>query len=104
MTASIHTPVAGDATHHHLTVQVRYPAAPRPFIDSHVSPTETVGQLKARILDAFEVSETSGPDGQTLYILYHEDERLDDMARTLGQIAGHEHVLKLKLVQQLVQG
>ncbi len=104
MTASIHTPAAGDAAHRHLTVQVRYPAAPRPFVDSHASPTETVGQLKARVLDAFEVSETSGPDGQTLYILYHEDERLDDLARTLGQIAGREHVLKLKLVQQLVQG
>ncbi|MBI3894357.1 MAG: hypothetical protein HY313_00350 [Acidobacteria bacterium] len=87
-----------------INVQVRYPAAPRPFIDPKAQAAETLGQLKSRVLAAFEVAETQGPEQQVLFFFYHENERLDDLTRTLGQIAGEDRVLKLKLVQQIVQG
>lgn len=95
---------ANHAAPAHLEVSIRYPAATKPFVDPHASPSETVGALKVRVLAAFEVTETSGPDGQTLFFLYFGDERIDDPSRMLGQIAGDKHSLKLKLVQQLVQG
>lgn len=103
METNTHTP-AEHAAHDHIEVAVRYPAAPKPFIDPKASRAETLGHLKARVLSAFGLTEISGADGQTLYFLYHDNTRLDDVNQTLGQIAGHEHTLKLKLVQQLVQG
>lgn len=87
-----------------IEISVRFPAATKPFVDPQANPAETIGALKVRILAAFEVTETSGPDGQTLYFLYFGDNRIDDPSLTLGQIAGDKHALKLKLVQQLVQG
>lgn len=99
------SPAAGHAAHDRITLHVRFPAAPKPFIDPHADPSETIGHLKARILSAFELTETSDPNGQTLYILYTDnDVRLDNAALTLGEVAGNEHLLKLKLVQQLTQG
>lgn len=97
-------PSAAEHAAQHLTVQVRFPAAPRPFVDPHADPLETIAHLQARVLSAFGLTETSGPGGQPLYLLYFADARLDDPNRTLGQIAGHAHELKLKLVQQLIQG
>lgn len=104
MTNHVDETAAHHPAPHHIEISIRFPAAPKPFIDPHASPTETIGQLKVRVFSAFGVEETSGPDGQTLYFLYFGDDRLDDPSRTLGQIAGEKHKLKLKLVQQLVQG
>jgi hypothetical protein len=104
MTTQMHESVAEHAVPAHLEISIRFPAATKPFVDPHASRTETVGALKVRVLAAFAVSENSGPDGQTLYFLYYGDARLEDSSQTLGEIAGDKHALKLKLVQQLIQG
>lgn len=102
--ASEQTAAAPHAAPDLINVQVRYPAAPKPFVDPKAQPSETVGQLKARVLKAFEVAETQTPEQQVLYFIYLGDEKLDDLNRTLGDITGKDRVLKLKLVQQIIQG
>lgn len=87
-----------------LEVNVRYPAAAKPFVDPKANPQETLASLKARVLDAFHLKETQDQNQSILYFLYHEDVKLEDLSQTLGQIAGDKHALKFKLVQQIIQG
>lgn len=88
-----------------LRVVVHYPAAAKPFKDNAADPSETVGQLKERVLEAFGLREGQAPDGTaTTYILYHNKERLEDLGRTLGSVAGDKEELQLKLSQQITQG
>ena len=86
-------------------VMVHYPAAEEPFKDDAANPDETVGELKARVLAAFGLSEGSTPDGNsTTYTLYHHKTALENPTQKLGEIAGDQPVLQLQLVQQIVQG
>jgi hypothetical protein len=90
-----------------LHVVVHYPAAKEPFKDEAAHRSETVGQLKARVLTAFGLVEGNTPDGNSVqYFLYDQDSkvRLDDPSRTLGSLAGDRKVLQLKLSQQITQG
>jgi hypothetical protein len=88
-----------------LNIVVVYPAARDDLKQTGVSRKETLGQLKTRVLVAFELTERNGPDGTvTSYVFFHDKEKLEDLNRTLGQIAGHEEVLRLKLAQQVVYG
>jgi hypothetical protein len=88
-----------------LELIVAYPAAEDDLKQSGVSRQETLGQAKARVLVAFELTEGAGPDGTMIsYLFFHEKEKLEDLNRTLGQIAGHQEVLRLKLSQQIVYG
>jgi len=88
----------------HINVHVRYLAAPKPFVDSHADPAETVQQLKVRVLGAFELKEIQDANQTVLYFLYKEDQKLENLSVTLGELAGNHHELKLRLVQQIVQG
>jgi hypothetical protein len=86
-------------------VKVVYAPAADKFNDPHVKPTETVGQLKARVLDFFKLKEGPRPDGSVAtYTLYQGKTLLEDMAQTIGAIAHGEHTLDLKLAEQIVQG
>ena len=88
-----------------LEIVVVYPAARDDLKQTGVSREEKLAQLKARVLTAFELTEGKGPDGTvTSYVFYHEKTKLDDLNRTLGEIAGRETVLRLKLAQQVVYG
>ena len=87
-----------------LEVNVRYPAAAKPFVDPKADPQETLASLKTRVLEAFHLKETQDPNQSVLYFLYYGDVKLEDLSQTLGHIACDEHVLKLKLVQQIIQG
>ncbi len=87
-----------------LHVVVHYPAAKEPFKDEHANPSETVSSLKARVLTAFGLSE--GQQGQQTftYTLYHNKTPLENLNQTLGEIAGGQPTLQLKLSQQITQG
>ena len=88
-----------------LDIVVAYPAARDDLKQTDVGRQETLAQLKTRVLIAFELTEGKSPDGSvTSYIFYHEKQKLEDLNRTLGQIAGPEKVLRLKLAQQIVYG
>lgn len=88
-----------------LRVMVHYPAAAEPFKDEDADRDETVGQLKARVLIAFGLSEGGTTDGNiATYTLYQHKTPLENLAQTLGDLAGHQRVLQLKLSQQLTQG
>jgi hypothetical protein len=87
-----------------LRVVVHYPAAKEPYRVNNVLRTETVATLKDRVLAAFGLTEGQH-DGQTFtYTLYHQKRPLENLSETLGQVAGHEHILELKLSQQITQG
>lgn len=88
-----------------LRIAVHYPAATKPFKDDQADPAETVGHLKERVLNAFDLKEGQSPDGTvTTYTLYHGKEALEDLSRTLGSVAGDKDELQLKLSQQITQG
>jgi len=90
---------------HSLRVVVHFPAAEEPFKDDDADPSETVGHLKARILTAFGLVEGTLPDGNIAsYTLYHDRKPLENAMQTLGEVAGHQKVLQLKLAQQITQG
>jgi hypothetical protein len=86
---------------HHLHVVVHFAAAPSPFEDKHADPHETIGHLKKRVLEFFHLHEG---EGGVVYTLFHGTKPLEDPAQTLGAIAGHERILRLKLAQQITQG
>lgn len=92
--------------HHNqkLTVTVRYLAATKPFEDNNADHAETLASLKTRVMDAFGVHETEEANQKVLYWLYQDDTKLEDLARTIGALAGDKNHLKLRLVQQIVQG
>jgi hypothetical protein len=88
-----------------LNVVVHYAAAGDPFKDHHADPSKTVGQLKQRVLDFFQLTEGGAADGSvTTYTLYKQKEALTDLGGTLGDLVGHGKALELKLSQQIVQG
>jgi hypothetical protein len=88
-----------------LRVTVHYPPAEEPFKDHDADPGETVGHLKARVLEAFGLTEGQLPDGTiATYTLFHGKAPLENMNQTLGDIAGDKKELQLKLSQQLTQG
>ena len=91
-------------TMHELRVDVHYVAAEDSF-KSEAKPDETVGHLKNRVLVAFDLAEGQAPDGNTTtYTLYHDKHPLENPNQTLGELAGHHHELRLKVVQQITQG
>jgi hypothetical protein len=86
-----------------LRVVVHYPAAKEPYREN-ARRTETVGILKSHVLTAFGLTEGQH-DGQTFtYTLYHQKRPLENLSEPLGQIAGLERHLELKLSQQITQG
>ena len=88
-----------------LHVVVHYPPAAEPFKDKDAARAETLGQLKARVLSAFVLTEGSLPDGSVAtYTLYNKKTPLENTSETLGAIAGDDHELQLKLAQQITQG
>ena len=87
-----------------LTVIVRYLAATRPFEDHNADRAETLASLKTRVMDAFGVQETEDANQKVLYWLYQDDTKLEDLTRTLGALADEKNHLKLRLVQQIIQG
>lgn len=87
-----------------LRVTVHYSAAEEPF-HTEAARSETVGQLKPRVLAAFGVTEGQTADGGTVtYTLYHQKTPLENPSQTLGEIAGDQKRLQLKLSQQITQG
>lgn len=88
-----------------LKVIVHYAAAMKPYEQDHASRQETVGTLKANVLNAFGLKEGQHADGNTYtYTLYDHKTPLENLSETLGQLAGNKHTLELKLSQQVTQG
>ncbi|MER3406787.1 MAG: hypothetical protein C4289_17795 [Chloroflexota bacterium] len=88
-----------------LRVMVHYPAAEEPFKDDSADRSETIGQFKPRVLNAFGLAEGTTPEGNIItYTLYHQKTPLENPNQTLGDLAGDQKILQLKLVQQITQG
>jgi hypothetical protein len=87
-----------------LQVMVHYPAAEQPFKDD-VDAAETISQFKSRVLNAFGLAEGQTSEGNiSSYSLYHHKTPLEDPNQSLGELAGDQKILQLKLVQQITQG
>lgn len=88
-----------------LKVIVHYIAAAKPYEQDHVSRHETLGALKLNVLNTFGLKEGQHSDGNTYtYTLYDHKTPLENLAETLGRVAGDKHTLELKLSQQVTQG
>jgi hypothetical protein len=88
-----------------IEVTVRYAAAPAPYHEKHASADEALATLKASALKAFGLTEGSATEGGTFtYKLFHKKNELSNLSLTLGQVAGHDGSLELKLSQEIKQG
>src|SRR5690242_12320226 len=66
---------------HRLEVlQVRYPPAPKPFIDHHPDPSETIGSLRQRAKTFFGVADTTLSNGDRIlfYLIFGRDRLEND--------------------------
>ena len=87
-----------------IKVMVHYVAAGKPF-EADYAPEIQLARVKQDALRDFNLAEGGTPDGGTaVYFLYHDQNRLDDLCKTVGQLAGHQKVLQLRLAQQITQG
>jgi hypothetical protein len=82
-----------------IKVSVHYIAAGKPYM-AEVAPTETVAQLKASALTAFGLV----AQANKTYKLFHQKQELSDPNRTIGQLAGDKHELKIDLEEFITQG
>ncbi len=86
--------------HEFLVLHVRYLGVHHLFVDDGAPPTETLAQLKPRVLDYFRLSETGGKT----YSFSHDGKGLTNLSTTLGDVSEGKHELTLKLVEQFEQG
>ena len=87
-----------------IRVVVHYVAAGKPF-EAEYAPETQLSVVKQNALRAFGLIEGGTPDGNAVvYLLYHQQDRLENLSVTVGQVAGHQKVLQLKLAQQITQG
>jgi len=98
MTASIES--GAKPKHEFLLLHVRYLGAHKQFVDDGASRSETLADLKPRVLEFFKLTETHGKT----YTFYHDKIALPDLSVTVGTIAAGDGELKLKLVEQYEQG
>ena len=82
---------------HGNAVQVidRYGGARVPF-EAELELNETVGTLKAHVLETFRLFEGA----TTFYDLYRDQRPLENMNETIGRLAGDHHKLELELIKQ----
>ena len=78
---------------------VTYVAAIRPY-KAEVAGNETIGKLKAVVLEKFGLKETS----TKVFKLYHGKTELANPNETVGQVAGTHEELALKLEEVVIQG
>lgn len=87
-----------------VRVVVHYMAAGKPFEQEYARPTP-LSQPKTDALHAFGLVEGADSQGNTVsYTLYDKKEPLENLSITVGQLAGEQKVLQLKLSQQITQG
>lgn len=86
-----------------LQVQVRYVAKAKPFEDRMASET-TLSSLKPKVLEFFGLTEGNVGGGTKNYNFVYNETTVTDLGLTLASLAGSEHEIKLKLVEQLTQG
>ena len=86
-----------------IEVGVTYAGAAKPFQGDY-NPVTGMSQVKAEVLDAFGLAETTDSAGnQTTYTFRKGKERVD-LSATVGDAAdGHKH-LQMKLVREVIAG
>lgn len=100
---------AVSASHGHAhkleVLQVRYAPAPKPFIDHHPDPSESVGSLRERAKTFFGVADTTLPNGDRIvfYLIFGRD-RLENDAATVGSVVGDDPAPHFQLAKQHIQG
>jgi hypothetical protein len=100
------TAVSSPEHAHQLEVlQVRYPPAPKPFIEHHPDPSETIGSLRERAKTFFGVADTTLPNGDRIlfYLIFGRD-RLENDAATVGSVVGDDPAPHFRLGKQHIQG
>jgi hypothetical protein len=84
---------------HAINVHVVFPLSPGKPFNERTAADATVGGVRGDAMARFGVTD----DPQYTYYLTHDGDRLDN-ERTVGDIAGHAHSLKVTLVKELLQG
>lgn len=88
-----------DHPHKKIEVTVHYIAAAKPY-KADAEASETVGKLKAKVLEFFGLKE----EGNKTYKLFYEKKELNNLNETIEQIAGDKEKIKLDLEEFITQG
>ena len=96
---------AQEKAHKLVELQVRYAPAPKPLIDHHPDPSETIGALRERAKTFFGVTDTTLPNGdRILFYLIFGRERLENDAATVASVVGGDPAPHFQLAKQHIQG
>lgn len=82
-----------------IKVTVHYIASGKPY-KADLASAETVGTLKASVLEFFQLVE----EGTKTYKLFLKKTELANASETIGQIAGDKKELNLDLEEFIIQG
>lgn len=102
----MNTKTSSEAASHSATlvVQVRYLAAGHPYVDPHAQTSETLAQLKPKVLNHFGLEEGSVEGGTKQYAFSQDGVLLTDLSANLGSLANGKHKIELNLLEQFIQG
>jgi hypothetical protein len=92
------------AAHKTIDLRVRYLGARHPYEDPKASATETLAELKPRVLEFFKLKEGPVDGGTKVYEFAMHGVVLANLNETLGALAKGEHELKLDLLERFEQG
>ena len=93
------------ARHHDtLALRVRYLPVPKPYVEPKARETETLAELKARVLTHFGLVEGQANGGHKEYAFSADGVIQTNLGVTLGALAAGKHTLELNLLEQFVQG
>lgn len=87
-----------------LVVKVRYLAARRQFVDPKAKASETLAELKPRVLAFFDLAEGAFNGGTKIYQFVHDNQVQTNLNVTLGSIGDRNRELELMLIEQFEQG
>jgi len=83
----------------HVRVTVTFPLASKPPFHKDDPPDTTAAAVLVAAMAHFEVSD----DETTTYYLTHDHQKVDPN-KTIGELAGDKHAVKLTLAKEITQG
>lgn len=90
--------------HATLVLRVRYLPVPTPYVEPKAQESETLGELKTRMLTHFGLAEGEANGGRKEYAFTAGGIIQTNLGETLATLAAGKQTLELNLLEQFIQG
>lgn len=87
-----------------IVLRVRYAPVKKPYVDPDAELTMTLAEVKATVLEQFQLTEGAVEGGAKTYQLSYEDIVQSNLGITLNELDTYGKQLDLLLVEQFIQG